>query len=441
VTTFQQYIPLDLIALLLLVPAHTQLAGIDFILGFALLLYIALALWQPLTGLAQLPERFGRARFSFLARLALLYLMIAAACIVPAVTRIVERATTPVDANGYSPAYGHMHDGALLMESALDYLTHGLNPYVERYDDTPIRFFGFKGIDMEYKPGFEHFPYLPGMVLVSAPAYSLFDTLGLPYDQRLIYLAAYILLVLLLPLLAETPSLKLLLTAAVGLNPLLVGPTILGMNESLVSVALVLCALFWLRRRVLLSVFFLAIAATFKQSAWFIVPFYGLLLYSRVSTDGFNPWRLIKKLAPSAAVFVVVFGLLTVPMALWDRSAFWTDVFAFPSGGVALNYPIRGYTIGNLLVGSGIIASPLDPFPFWILQLLFGLPALLLLLRYQWRRNSMGAVLLCSAFFTLVLGFVSRYFQDNYFGFVTVFLTLGILLHAESAVRGEVLAT
>lgn len=84
--------PSNLIALLLLIPAHTQLAGVDFILGLALLVYVALTLWRPLMDHAHLPERLGRARFAFLARSALLYMMIAAACIVPAATRIVRRA-------------------------------------------------------------------------------------------------------------------------------------------------------------------------------------------------------------------------------------------------------------------------------------------------------------------------------------------------------------
>jgi len=41
----------------------------------------------------------------------------------------------------------------------------------------------------------------------------------------------------------------------------------------------------------------------------------------------------------------------------------------------------------------------------------------------------------------LILGFVSRYFQDNYLGFVTVFLTLGYLLHAESAAKSHLQQT
>lgn len=429
----QRHIPLDVIVLLVLVPAHTQLDGVDFILGLALAIYIALALWQPVTDLADLPEHLGRARFSFLIRLALIYLMIVAACIVPAATRIVQRAATPVDNNGFSPAYGRMHDGALQMESALAFLTDGRNPYVERYDDTPIRFFGFQGIELEENPYFEYFPYLPGMMLASVPAYSLFDLIGLPYDQRLIYLAAYILVVLLLPLLVKAPSLKLLLTAAVGLNPLLVGPTVLGMNEALVVLALVLCALFWLRRRILLSVLFLALAVVFKQSAWFVLPFYIMLLVAGVAGRDPDPRRTIRRLLPSAALFAIVCGLLILPIALWNLPAFWNDVFAYPSGNAAINYPIRGYTVGNLLVGAGLIESALDPFPFWILQLLIGVPALLLLLQYQRQRNNIGMALFCSAFFMFVLGFVSRYFQDNYLGFVTVFMTLGLVLNAEAS--------
>ena len=90
VNSSSRLMSLDLVVLLLLVPAHTQLQGIDFLLGLSLLFYIALVLWQPLTGIAQLPERFGRTRFAFLSRLALIYLMILAACVLPATRRIVD---------------------------------------------------------------------------------------------------------------------------------------------------------------------------------------------------------------------------------------------------------------------------------------------------------------------------------------------------------------
>jgi hypothetical protein len=425
-------IAIDLIVLLLLVPAHTQLAGIDFLLGLALLVYTGLELWHPLASYSSLPERFNKTRFTFLAKLFLLYIMIVAACLIPASERIVNRLTTKVDAEGYSPAFGQMHDGALQVESALEFLVQGKNPYVELYNETPMRFVGFSGIEMEDNPYFYYLPYLPGLILISTPLYSLSEGLGIAYDQRIIYLAAYIILIFLLPLLAKAPSLKLLLVAAVGLNPLLVGPTIWGMNDVVIAMALVLTVLFIMKRRFLLSALTLGVAVVLKQSAWFFVPFYIVLMMEMVPRQ-----RRLKAPLIAFGVISIIALLAIIPFAVWDFSAFWTDVFSYPSGSAALNYPIRGYTIGNLLVGSGIIESPLDPFPFWILQLLLGMPILLLLIRYQWRRNSIGTMLIAYAFFMFIFGFLSRFFQDNYLGFVTLFITIGLVLNVEPAAGTE----
>jgi hypothetical protein len=48
--------PLDLLVILLLVPAHTQLEGIPFLLGLSLLLYVGLEFWRPLSAYADLPD-------------------------------------------------------------------------------------------------------------------------------------------------------------------------------------------------------------------------------------------------------------------------------------------------------------------------------------------------------------------------------------------------
>jgi uncharacterized membrane protein len=253
------------------------------------------------------------------------------------------------------------------------------------------------------------------------------------YDQRLIYFLAFIALVLILPLLVEPPALKLLILAAIGLNPLLTGPVIYGMNDVLVLLILVGMILMLVKNRLIPAAIFLGVACAFKQSAWFVVPFFVAFLASRYTND--RPIQQIAKLIGIAAIVTLI---LTVPFALWDFNAFVTDVFAYPSGSVPVNYPIRGYTIGTLLVGMGLIQSPTDPFPFWIFQILLGVPLLIFLLKYQWRRNSVGSMLLAAGVFTFGLGAVSRFFQDNYVGYVAVLVILGVIIgFGESALSGE----
>jgi uncharacterized membrane protein len=195
------------------------------------------------------------------------------------------------------------------------------------------------------------------------------------------------------------------------------------MNDVIVILAVVVSIILLIRQHYLLSTLALGIACVLKQSAWFLVPFYLLLLY------GLAPEReRVKKVVSMAIIIAMVAVIVIGPFVVWDPAAFWTDVIAYPAGRVTVNYPIRGYTIGNLLVGANIIASPLDYFPFWLPQLLVGIPLLLILMRYQSRRNDLGIMLLCAGTLTLGLGFVSRFFQDNYLGYVTVLMSLGILL-------------
>lgn len=425
---------LDVLFLLLLVPAHTQLSGKAFLLVVPLLATIVLELWHPLTSYSSLPNVYNRTRLSFLLRFVLMLIMIASASIVPALENIALRLSLAADESGFSEAYAHMHDGAVQTESALEYLSQGKNPYVEKYDDTPLRYYTFSGISIPSNPAYDHFVYLPGFLITSWPVYLLFTELGLFYDQRLIYLMAYTLLILLLPLMVEAPAQKLLLLAAVGLNPLLVGPVIIGMNDVVVILALVVAALALIKKHCLLSALFLGVACIHKQSAWFVVPFYMLLLW-RMVPSAYRLREMTKMLVVGALVTVLSFG----PFLIWDASAFFQDVFAYPGGAVDVNYPIRGYTLGTMLVGMKLVESPLVSFPFWSLQLLLGVPFLAALLKYQWRRNDIGAMFLCAGVFIFGIGFLSRFFQDNYVGFVTVLITLGgiLSLSEEEGVKGS----
>jgi hypothetical protein len=417
-------IGIDVLIILLVAPVYALLNRGGFFLVVPLLFYLLLELWTPLALHAALPRRFDRIRLAFLARFFLLLVMIAGAAVVPSLERIVSRLEISAEDPRSAEAYRRMHDGAVQVESALDFLSSGKNPYEERYDDTPLQYFAFSGIAIESNPAYEHFVYLPGLLVISFPFRQVLGSLDLPYDQRLIYLSSFILLVLLLPLMVESPTNKLSLLAAVGLNPALTGMVVKGMNDVVIVLFLVLLAMALAKRRLLLSALFLGLACTIKQSAWLFVPFYLLILCIMLPTK-----PSAREIARPLGVVSLVAIALIVPFFLWEPGAFILDVFAYPGGAVEVNYPIRGYNLGRLLVGSGIIASPLDPFPFWILQLAFGVPLLLMLLRYQRRRNSVGTMLLCGSMFMFGIGFLSRFFQDNYVGFATVMIILGMLLN------------
>lgn len=414
--------PLDVLLLLVLVPAHMKAGSISFLLVIPLLLYLIIALRYPIT-VEGIPYNYlpRRARLSFLGRWGLLLIMIFGAVMMPTLTNVIERFATPVDEIGFSPAFADMHDGAIQVEWALDYLSQGQNPYVERYEDSPLRFFDLSGVDLPSQPPFDYFVYLPGYLAISYPMHQLLSPLGL-FDQRLVYLLAYCLLVLLLPSLVDNPKDKLTILIAVALNPLLVGPVIIGMNDVAVLLALVAMAYFMRWDRWVLGMICLGLACSLKQSAWFVVPF--VLLYGWLVTPSEQRVRRIGMIVGTVGVVMLA---LIGPFAVWDFSALVTDVLAYPAGAVPVNFPIRGYTIGVLLVGAGIISDPLASFPFGILQLIVGVPLLGILARYQWSRPHLGTLFLCAGLLTFGLGVVSRFFQDNYVGYAAVLISLGLL--------------
>ncbi len=422
---FKLPVSLDLIILLVIIPPYMDDLGQAFLLSIALLLYIVIELYYPLSSFKTLPESFDKARLAFLMRLLLLFVIVFAAGILPTLEGVYLRLLTEVDENGFSPAYEVLHDGALQMEIAVDAFLDGENPYSIQYDQTPMQFYKIGGVDYppSENPFFYYFPYLPGYLWLSAPIYQLATQLGLFYDQRFVYLLFYLLFIFLLPLFAKAPVHKLLLISMVGLNFWVVGPVTIGQNDIVAIFFVTLTCLLTIKKKLLWAALFLGLACTIKQSAWFFVPFYASLVWQMIPAD--ERKSTIIKMIGVMAIFPIMF---LIPFFLWDPNAFLTDVFSYPAGNVPYNYPIRGYTLGVFLVGFGVIEDPLDSFPFWVFQLVLGVPLLLILLRYQWRRNNMGIMLICVGLFTFAFGFLSRFFQGNYLGYVLALFSLGILL-------------
>lgn len=414
---------LDTLALLILVPAHI-LGKDDYLSVIALLIYLPIALWLPLPETPQALNSHIKFRLSFTLRYALIMILAASTVLIPSLQNILERFTTPVEADGFSPAYSTLSDSALQTELALGYLANGANPYEERYENTPLRF--YQWVDMDdldwHDPAYDYFVYLPGNLLLSFPFYDLSQRLSLPYDQRLIFLLFYIILLFVLPHLAQKPIYKLTFVIAVALNPLLTEAVILGMNDIVVFLTLVLAILFLNRQKWGWSFLFMGLACALKQYAWFIAPFYLLYIWQASQPD--------KRLLRLVTAVMVIGGILlvtAVPFILWNPQTFYMDVFAFPAGRAELLYPIRGFTVGRLLMGAGIVPTFISPFPFQSLQAVIGLPILIALLLFQYKRD-LAAMVVAAALFIFCIGFLSRFFHHNYVGVVTALSTMGILL-------------
>jgi len=417
---------LDVLLLLLLVPAHMQMQeGERYLLAVPLLFYILLEFWHPLRPYSALPERYGKARIAFLLRLLLLLVMITSASLVPIVWNIGLRLQADAGEADFLEAYYTIHDGAIQTEDALRYLEEGKNPYLEDYEDTLLFLYG-PG-ETPINPAIYHYVYLPGLFLISWPFRFLsLDLLGF-YDQRIVCMFIYSAMVLILPLLATSPERKLSLLAAVGLNPLLVGSVIIGMNDVIVLLSVLTAAVLLSRKRLLFSGLVLGLGCAIKATTWLFIPFYlALLLTFPLQRNQ------LARLAKPTSMILLMMGLILGPFLVWDARAFVDDTLLYLAGKTSTSYPIRGYTLGRLLVALRIISSPLDAFPFWILQVMLGIPLLFLLLRYQMAQNDIGRMLHCAGLFFLGIGFLSRFFHDNYVGLVTAMMTAGALFEGQA---------
>jgi hypothetical protein len=350
----------------------------------------------------------------------------------------------------------YSHDGGVIQtEATIDYLLQGRNPYVEDYVATPMAEWGIN----EFRTALYHYPYLPWTFLFSAPLRLLADrTIGW-YDQRFVYLLLFALTLLLAPGLARRTESKLLLVMIIGLNPIMGSDLIYGQNDSFVLAWVLLSLWLWGRGQqaphgsatagqamqtgspgqgapedragrgwMWASSAAFGLACASKPTAWLLLPFYLLLLAGGDARDLWRrpaAWlgRAWGRGWPALVVAVLAIG----PYLVWDPRAMFDDVWRWSNGTSPTAYQIWGWGASNLVLAAGWVKSRFDYWPFWLPQLIIGLPLLLLLLRRQAQENSPARAFWGYGLFLLAFFFFSRFLNENYLGYVTAILAVGTL--------------
>jgi len=352
------------------------------------------------------------------AKLALIYLIVFLTIVVQAALLIALR-------HFQGPA-SFTHDGGVIQtEEATRYLLQGKNPYVEDYVNTPMAEWG-----IDLKTALYHFPYLPWTFISAAPFYWLSTTLFGWYDQRIVYLLLFALMMWLAPKLTSSPGDRLCLTMVLGLNPIMGNDIIFGQNDSFVLFWIVLFVYGLLRQRWYLAGIGLGLALASKPTAWFIIPFFLVYLWGCTDKTERKVAACLNRLWP----VVLVFTVLSLPFLLWDPGAMFDDVWRWSSGAIETAYQMRGWGFANVVLALQLVQSRLDYFPFWIPTAVFGLPLLTALL---WRQlqleNSVGAMLYGYALFCFTFLFFSRFLNENYIGYLLACLALGYWAGAEGS--------
>jgi len=373
------------------------------------------------------PFRDHRARGSFTtrARVAHLAAIVATFVVIPTLASIVLRET--------GKPYTYIHDGALMVEEASRKLLAGMNPYVADYLDTPMFFW-----PMINNPALYHLTYFPFMFLVSAPFVWLFDHTGIVWDQRYIYLPAYIGTLALVPFIVQGTARRLAMTAAVALNPQLFPFVVEGRNDFFVLLFLFAGVALLIRERRTSSSLAFAAAGAAKLHALIFLPFVAVYLVASKRPRSLR--EVVGALTPTwpAALFLIA---SFVPFLVNDFGAFYDDVVRYNAGGAAWTYPISGMGFSALLLSLGLIPYRQADFPFAAIEIAVAAPIAVWWLVRLWRQPTIVTLLAGYALTLLAFLFFGRYFQGNYLGFIAAVFTPVPFLAVRSTKRRRVRET
>ena len=349
-----------------------------------------------------LRDRRDGPRFTTRGRVLHLAAILAMFVVVPTIASIILRET--------GKPYTYIHDGAIMIEEAGRKLLLGQNPYVADYLDTPLYYW-----PMVNNPALYHLTYFPSLFLVTTPFVWAFDRLGIFWDQRYLYLPAFVATCAVAPFLVRGAARRLSLAALVGLNPQLFPFVVEGRNDFFVLLFLFGGVVLLQRERRSLAGLAIAAAAAAKLHALLILPFVVVyLVATRRPRTAREALHTILPLAPAALFLAATF----VPFLVNDWNAFYDDVVRYNAGGAAWTYPISGVGFSAILLALGVIPYRQADFPFAAIEIAVAGPVAAWALIRLWRAPTIALLLGGYALTLLAFLFFGRYFQGNYLGYI-----------------------
>jgi len=368
------------------------------------------------------PLRDRRSGSEFTARQRVIHLaaIVAVMVVLPTIASIVLRET--------GRPYTYVHDGVIIIEEASRKLLAGHNPYAADYLDTPLYYW-----PMVNNPALYHVTYFPLLFLITTPFVWLFDHARLFWDERYLYLPAYVATLAVIPPLVRGKPQRLALVAAVALNPELFPFVVEGRNDFFVLLFLFSGIALLQRDRRTLGALAVSAAAALKLHAFFLLPFVLVYLVAR------DRPRSVRELAagvirtwwPSAIFLAAIF----LPFLINDFGAFYDDVVRYNAGGAAWSYPISGIGFSALLLAVGAIPNPQADFPFAAIEIAVATPLAAWWLVRLWRDPTIPVMLTGYALTLLAFLFFGRYFQGNYLGYILAVATPVAFLRPPAARR------
>ena len=322
----------------------------------------------------------------------------------------------------YGSPYG-THDGAVQSEVAGDMLRRGINPYQANFKGTEFTVFHQPHFGDKTNPVLDHYPYPPLILIANTVLVTLAHLTHLPADSRLLTSAAMIWL--LWYWLRQTPDAKTktwiaLLTV---LNPLVTFYPLVGFNDILFVIPMLLSAATAARGRWLASGVLMGLALAAKQTAWLALPLWLVWLWRQSSNSSHRMfWR------PAAAALLVV-TVFYLPFIIWNAGAMWDDLVRFVSGAIPSTFPISGDSWWQFLVIFRYVPTPWVTNAAWPWELLAMAVAYPLGIWWLAKRATAVQWLTSSILVITVVSLANRYFNENYISAIVTLIIGAVILN------------
>lgn len=368
------------------------------------------------------PRRVDQPRLLEWGRLSVFVLLVLFVSVLPLAAGIADRVST-----GDLRA---SNDHALQTEAAVTFLLHGQNPYGADYRETEAARAGVLS-----SPGTEHYLAFPFDFLLALPFRFVTNGLAGWYDERLVHLLAF-LLVLAMILFRARGERGLLVGSLFAFNPFFLLPFTQGYADAPIIALLALFGWCLARGRVSLASVCLGFAAADRQYVLLFLPLYIVFLFA--TTDrGQRVLNRLKTLVRPSLFFAVPFLAVVLPFFLWNPHAFVDDTLRYTSGSLASNFPVQGFGVSIALLRAHAIAGAEQPFPFWLIQVPIVTFFLVLFARWLFRQPSVGRLFVSGAAVLFAFFALSRFLHVNYVGEVISLMVVGLAFAAAPMAQNE----
>lgn len=320
-----------------------------------------------------------------------------------------------------SPIY-NINDIIVQQEAAIRMFVHGKNPYSETYFNTPLAQWHYS--DTEVNPALYHFVMEPFYFLFAIPFYFVSNHAIGYFDGRIPLLFLFAVLLLIAFFVPKEQENKRLFVALLAFSPATLGYALEGRSDIYMFAFSILGFFLLSKKHFFWSGVLMGLAFMIKQSIWPFFPLYFAYLFFVAKKEKKTMKAAISETAKNLSGFAVVVLGVMVPFYLWNPKAFLESTIYYLSGNDPHSYPVSGYGLSSILHQIGTIKNVHAYYPFTYWQIGFGVPVLVILIWYLYKKPTVGKLIFSYGIFLFVFWYLARYFNNSHLAYLSmVFIT------------------